>query len=88
MATSDVLLWGGLILFVVLGGNVFRTVKARNISGIVVMGDVKGNVNQTQAPEPTAAPPKRPAWRDILTLVNTILGLVASALVIASLVLD
>ena len=89
MATSVFLLWAGLILFVVLGGKIiFRTVKARNISGVVVMGDVKGDVNQTQAPEPTAAPPKPPAWRDTLTLVNTILGLAASALVIASLVLD
>ena len=58
MTTSDVLLWIGLILFVVLGVKGFRSVKARDISGIIVMGDVKGDVNQTQAPEPTAGWPR------------------------------
>ena len=88
MATSGILLGIALILFVVLGGKIFRTVKARDISGVVVMGDVHGDVNLTQKPEPPAEPPKPPAWRDILTLANTILGLAASALVIASLELD
>ena len=88
MATSDILLWIGLILFVVLGGKVFRTVKARDISGVVVMGDVKGDVNLKQSPEKSAAPAKPPSWKDHLTFLNIILGIVAAVLVIASFVLD
>ncbi len=80
---SNFVLWAGLILFVLLGGNVFRTVKARNISGIVVMGDVHGDVTQHQAPKPE--PPSKPSlWRDLLTLTNVALAIIASALMIGS----
>ena len=53
---SNLVLWAGLILFVLLGGNVYRTVKARNISGVVVTGDVQGDVIQQQAPHPRTRP--------------------------------
>lgn len=87
MTESALLFWGGLILFAVLVLNMGRrVVKARNISGTVVMGDVYGDINQQQAPEPPPQP-KPPLWRDVLTFTNVVLGIVASALVIGSLVL-
>ena len=62
MTVSDALFWVGPILFAVLGGKVFRTIKARNISGIVIMGDVQGDVTQHQAQKPPE-PPKSQALR-------------------------
>lgn len=53
MPESHVLSWIGLAVF---GGNVFGTVRARNISGIVVMADVRGDVTQRQAQEPPEPP--------------------------------
>ncbi len=82
MTVGDGLLLVGLILFAILGGSVFRTVKARDISGIVIMGDVKGDVTQHQAQKPPE-PPKPPWWRGLLTLMNAVLGIVAAVLVIA-----
>ena len=86
MTVGGGLLLVGLILFVILGGNVFRTVKARNISGIVIMGDAKGPVTQHQAQKPPE-PPKPPGWRGLLTLMNAVLGIIAAGLVIAGFLL-
>ncbi len=87
MMVGDALFWVGLILFAILGGNVFRTVKARNISGIVIMGDVQGDVIQHQ-PQKPAEPPRPPWWRDLLTLMNAVFGILAAVMVIASFLLD
>ena len=87
MLESNLLLWAGLALFAVLGFKVGRVVKARNISGIVVMGDVHGDVSQAQTPPP-APSPGEPLWKELLTLGNVVLGIVVSGLVIASLVLE
>lgn len=87
MLESNLLLWAGLALLAVLGFNVGRVVKARNISGIVVMGDVHGNIDQRQLPQPPE-PPKSPLWQDILTLVNVALAIVASAMVIGNFLLE
>ncbi len=79
---SNLVLWAGLILFALLGLNLGRTViKARNISGVVVTGDVQGDVIQQQAPQ-SPPQPKPPLWRDLLTLTNVALAVIASALMI------
>ena len=84
---SDLVLWIGLVLFVVLALNLGRTViKARKISSIVVMGDVHGDVTQHQASKPEP-PSKPPLWRDLLSRTNVALGIIASAMIIGSLLL-
>ena len=87
MLESNLLLWAGLALLAVLGFNVGRVMKARNISGIVVMGDVHGNIDQRQASQ-RPPPPTPPLWKDILTLVNVALTIVASAMVIGNFLLE
>jgi hypothetical protein len=82
MVGSNILLIAGLILLLALGLNARRIVKARNISGVVVMGDVHGDITQTQTPQPI--PPAQPLWKDLLTLTNAVLGIAASAMVIVS----
>ncbi len=85
---SNLLLWGGLILFAVLALNTGRrVVKARHISGTVIMGDHHGDISQQQAPAPPP-PAKPPLWRDVLDFTNVALAIVASALVIGSLLLE
>ena len=84
---SNLLLWGGLILFAVLALNTGRrVVKARNISGIVIMGDQHGDISQQQVPAPPP-PAKPPLWRDVLTLTNVVLAIIASVMVIGGLML-
>ena len=87
MTESALLFWGGLILFAVLALNtVRRVVKARNIFGTVIMGDHHGDISQQRASQP---PPPKPAfWKELLTLVNLFLGIVASAFVIGSFLVE
>ena len=83
MLENNLLLWIGLFVLVVLAVKVGRTVKARDISGIVVMGDFHGDVTQHREPKPEP-PPKPPLWKEILTLINVLLGITGSVMVIAS----
>ncbi len=83
MLENNLLLWAGLIVLVVLAINVGRKVKARDISGVVVMGDVHGDVTQHREPKPEP-PPKPSLWKEILTLINVLLGITGSVMVIAS----
>ncbi len=79
---SNLVLWAGLILFALLGLKLVRTViKARYISGVVVTADVQGDVIQQQTPQ-SPPQPKPPLWRDLLTLTNVALAVIASALMI------
>lgn len=80
------LLWAGLLLFAVLAFNVRRTIKARDISGVIVMGDVYGDINQQQAPQ--SPPTKIHLWKSLLTVTNALLGIVAAALVIGSQIME
>ena len=75
-----------VLLFVLLVLNLGRAVRARNISGIVVMGDVHGDVSQDQADKPPE-PPKPPFWKEFLTLTNVVLGIAVAVMVIAGFVL-
>lgn len=77
---------GGVIFIVLLlrlhGDR--RVVKARDVSGIVVMGDVGGDVTQHHAdakPGANGRPFRNVSW------MNLILGIVASLLVIVGAVL-
>ena len=80
-------MWVGLVVLVVLAVKVGRTVKARDISGIVVMGDFHGDV--TQHREAKAEPPSKPSlWKEFFTLTNVLLGIIGAALTIANFVIE
>ena len=86
MLENNLLLWIGLIVLVVFAVRAGRTIKARDISGIVVMGDVHGDVTQHQQPKPE--PPSKPSlWKEIFTLTNVLLGIIGAALTIANFVI-
>lgn len=86
MLENNLLLWTGLIVLVVLAVRAGRTVKARDISGIVVMGNVHGDVTQHQETKP--APPSKPSlWKEVLTLTNVLLGIIGAALTIANFII-
>ena len=86
MLENNLLLWIGLLVLVVLALRAGRTIKARDISGIVVMGDVHGDVTQHREPKPEP-PPKPSLWKEILTLINVLLGITGSVMVIAGILL-
>lgn len=81
---AGIFLWLGLALFAVLLARAGRTiVTARDISGVVVTGDVHGGVHQTQAPSPAMEPKaKEPVWKELLNATNLALTIVATALTI------
>ena len=87
MLVNNLLLWIGLLVLAVFAARARRTVKARDISGVVVMGDVDGGVTQHREPKPE--PPSKPSlWKEIFTLTNVLLGIIGAALTIANFVIE
>ena len=80
------MVFAGSALFALLAFRLLRPgpkvrVKARDIRNSIFAGDVAGDVNLQVTSPPLR---ERPSWKDGVTLVNSLIGILASVLVILS----